>query len=48
LYLSGGENVPAQYAVDSFVDLKGGGEIMDPDGQRALSLSEAAKTPAFG
>jgi hypothetical protein len=47
LYLSGGENVPAQYAVDSFVDLKGGGEIMDPDGKRALSLSEAAKTPAF-
>jgi hypothetical protein len=33
--------------VDSFVDLKGGGEIMGPDGQRALSLAEAAKSPAY-
>ena len=47
LYLSGGEAAPAQYAVDSFVDLKGGGEIIDPDGNRALSLADAAKTPAF-
>jgi hypothetical protein len=47
LYLSGGESVPAQYAVDSFVDLKNGGEIIAPDGKRALSLTEAAKTPAF-
>jgi hypothetical protein len=47
LYLSGAEVAPAQYVVDSFVDLKGGGEIIGPDGQRALSLTEAAKTPAF-
>lgn len=47
LYLSGGEPAPSQYAVDSFVDLKGGGEIIDPDGKRALSLAEASKTPAF-
>jgi hypothetical protein len=47
LYLSGAEAAPAQFAVDSFVDLKGGGEIIGPDGQRALSLAEAAKTPAF-
>lgn len=47
LYLSGGEAAPAQYVVDSFVDLKGGGEIIAPDGKRALSLTEAAKTPAF-
>lgn len=39
--------MPAQYAVDSFVDLKNGGEIIAPDGKRALSLTEAAKTPAF-
>jgi len=47
LYLSGAESAPAQYAVDSFVDLKSGGEIIAPDGKRALSLAEAAKTPAF-
>lgn len=47
LYLSGGEAAPAQYAVDFFVDLKGGGEIIGPDGQRALSLAQAAKAPAF-
>jgi hypothetical protein len=47
LYLSGSEPAPSQYAVDSFVDLKGGGEIIDPDGKRALSLAEATKTPAF-
>ena len=46
LYLSGGEAVPAQYPVDSFVDLKGG-EIIGPDGKRALSLAQAGKTPAF-
>ena len=46
LYLSGGESAPAQYPVDSFVDLKGG-EIFGPDGKRALSLAEAGKTPAF-
>lgn len=46
LYLSGGESTPAQYPVDSFVDLKGG-EIFGPDGKRALSLAEAGKTPAF-
>ena len=49
LYLSGGESVPAQYAVDSFVDLKNGGEIIAPDGKRALSLTEPqdARVPAF-
>lgn len=47
LYLSGAESAPSQYPVDSFVDLKGGGEVIGPDGQRALSLTEAAKTPAF-
>jgi hypothetical protein len=47
LYLSGSDAVPSQYMVDSFVDLKGGGEIMGPDGQRALSLAEAAKSPAY-
>lgn len=47
LYLSGSDAASAQYMVDSFVDLKGGGEIMGPDGQRALSLAEAAKSPAF-
>ena len=47
LYLSGSEPVPAQYAVDSYIDLKDGGEIIGPDGKRALSLTEAAKTPAF-
>jgi len=46
LYLSGGEAAPAQYVVDSFVDLKGGGEVAGPDGKRALSLADAAKTPA--
>lgn len=46
LYLSGGEPAPAQYIVDSFVDLKGGGEVIGPDGKRALSLADAAKTPA--
>jgi hypothetical protein len=46
LYLSGGESAPAQYPVDSFVDLKGG-EIIGPDGKRALSLAEAGKTPSF-
>lgn len=46
LYLSGGEAAPAQYPVDSFVDLKGG-EIIGPDGKRPLSLAEAGKTQAF-
>lgn len=46
LYLSGGESAPAQYPVDSFVDLKGG-EIIGPDGKRALSLADAGKTPSF-
>ena len=45
-YLSGVEPAPAQYVVDSFVDLKGGGEVTGPDGKRALSLADAAKTPA--
>ncbi len=43
LYLSGGESAPAQYEVDSFVDLKGGGEIIGPDGQRALSLGRRSQ-----
>lgn len=47
LYLTGSDGAPAQYMVDSFVDMKGGGEIMGPDGQRALSLADAAKSPAF-
>ena len=47
LYLCGSDAVPSQYMVDSFVDLKGGGEIMGPDGQRALSLSRSCEVARF-
>lgn len=48
-YLGGLDDTPANYTVGSFVDLrsareKGGAvEVIGPDGQRALSLSESTK-----
>ncbi|MDQ2899284.1 MAG: BatA domain-containing protein [Acidobacteriota bacterium] len=48
-YLGGLDDTPANYAVGSYVDLrsareKGGAvEVIGPDGQRALSLSESTK-----
>ena len=46
LYLSGERSVPAQYMVDSFVDLKGGGEVMDRMESARCRLKDA-KSPAF-
>jgi hypothetical protein len=52
-YLSGYEGTAAQFAVGSFVDLRGardagtGVEVIGPDGGRALSLEEAASARAF-
>ena len=43
LYLSGGESAPAQYVVDSFVDLKGGGEIIGPDGQARVIAGRSSE-----
>lgn len=51
-YLSGYEAAPAQYAVDSFVELRAArdagsaAEVLDPDGKRTLSLKEAASAQA--
>jgi hypothetical protein len=51
-YLSGYEAAPAQYAVDSFVELRSArdagsaAEVLDPDGKRTLSLKEAASAQA--
>jgi len=54
-YLSGNDNVSSTRLVDSFVPLRtsatanpsAGVEIIDPDGRRALSLTEAAKAQSF-
>jgi hypothetical protein len=52
-YLGGVESAPAQYAVDSFVELRAARDsgtaidVLDPDGKRALSLKEAASTQSF-
>jgi hypothetical protein len=54
-YLSGNDNVSGSRLVDSFVPLRtsaavnpsAGVEIIDPDGRRALSLTEAAKAQSF-
>jgi hypothetical protein len=52
-YLSGVESSPAQYVVDSFVELRAtrdantAVDVIDPDGTRALSLKEAASAEAF-
>jgi hypothetical protein len=48
-YLSGAESAPAQYVVDSFVELRSardsgtGVDVMGPDGKRALSLQDASR-----
>jgi hypothetical protein len=54
-YLSGNDNVSGSRLVDSFVPLRtsaagnptAGVEIIDPDGRRALSLTDAAKAQSF-
>jgi|HubBroStandDraft_2_1064218.scaffolds.fasta_scaffold19227_3 hypothetical protein len=54
-YLSGNDNVSSTRLVDSFVPLRtsaagnpsAGVEILDPDGHRALSLTEAAAAQSF-
>ena len=54
-YLSGSDNVSSSRLVDSFVPLRtsaagnpsAGVEILDPDGHRALSLTEAAAAQSF-
>lgn len=52
-YLSGFESAPAQYAVDSFVELRAARDsgtavdVLDPDGKRALSLKEAGTAQSF-
>jgi hypothetical protein len=52
-YLGGVESAPAQYAVDSFVELRAARDsgtavdVLDPDGKRALSLKEAASAQSF-
>jgi hypothetical protein len=54
-FLSGNDNVTGSRLVDSFVPLRtsatanpsAGVEIIDPDGRRALSLTEAAKAQSF-
>ena len=54
-FLSGNDNVSGSRLVDSFVPLRtsatgnpsAGVEIIDPDGRRALSLTEAAKAQSF-
>jgi hypothetical protein len=54
-FLSGNGNVSGSRLVDSFVPLRtsaagnpsAGVEIIDPDGRRALSLTEAAKAQSF-
>jgi hypothetical protein len=54
-YLSGNDNVSGSRLVDSFVPLRtsaagnpsAGVEIIDPDGRRALSLTEAARAQSF-
>jgi hypothetical protein len=54
-FLSGGDNIGGSRLVDSFVPLRTSAaanpsasvEIIDPDGRRALSLTEAAKAQSF-
>jgi hypothetical protein len=52
-FLSGFEATPANFVVDSFVDLRAARDaatavdVVDPSGGRALSLKEAAKAEAF-
>ncbi|MGB8536851.1 MAG: BatA and WFA domain-containing protein [Acidobacteriaceae bacterium] len=54
-FLSGNDNVSGSRLVDSFVPLRtsaagnptAGVEIIDPDGRRALSLTEAARAQSF-
>jgi hypothetical protein len=54
-FLSGNDNVSGSRLVDSFVPLRtsatfnpsAGVEIIDPDGRRALSLTDAAKAQSF-
>jgi hypothetical protein len=52
-YLGGFEFAPAQYAVDSFVELRAARDsgsavdVVDPDGKRALSLKESATAQSF-
>jgi hypothetical protein len=52
-YVSGFDPAPAQYVVDSFLELRAardaatGVDVLDPDGKRALSLNEAASAQAF-
>jgi hypothetical protein len=52
-YLSGYEGTAAQFTVASFIDLRGardaktGVEVIGPDGNRAMSLQEAAAARAF-
>jgi hypothetical protein len=54
-FLSGNDNASGSRLVDSFVSLRtsaagspsAGVEIIDPDGRRALSLTEAAKAQSF-
>jgi hypothetical protein len=53
VYLSGIEPAPATYVVDSFLELRSGRdagsavEVIGPDGDRALSLKEAASAQAY-
>jgi hypothetical protein len=50
-YLSGFDQAPAQYLVDSFAELRTAKdqgasiEVLDPDGKRALSLKESTTAP---
>jgi hypothetical protein len=52
-YLAGVEAAPATYVVDSFLDLRTARDegstvdVLDPEGKRALTLEEAAKSEAF-
>lgn len=52
-YLSGAENRPSSYAVDTYVDLRAekadskAVEVLDPSGKRAMSLAEASKAQSF-
>ncbi len=53
LYLSGSESAGLDYAVDSFLELRGtkdsksSVDVSDPSGKRALSLKESASAQAF-
>ena len=52
-FLSGSESAPAQYVVDSFVELRAardsgaGVDVLDPEGKRAISLKDAATAQAY-